>query len=114
MPTTRTPTSGSATEVSLLLLPTVVLASDLALLLAGHIHYFDATLSDSKGDPYTVEKAVCMHEEDDGILWKHMEYRTGHAQSRRSRKLVLSFIATVVNYEYLFYWYCKQVSTVSR
>ena len=99
--------------VSLLLLA-VVLASDLALLLAGHIHYFDATLSDSKGDPYTVEKAVCMHEEDDGILWKHMEYRTGHAQSRRSRKLVLSFIATVVNYEYLFYWYCKQVSTVSR
>lgn len=36
----------------------------------GQIHYFDAVLSDSKGDPYTVKKAVCMHEEDDGILWK--------------------------------------------
>ena len=50
-----------------------------------------------------------MHEEDAGLLWKHMEYRNGHAESRRSRRLVLSFIATVVNYEYLFYWYLMQV-----
>ena len=49
-----------------------------------------------------------MHEEDAGILWKHMEYRNGHSEVRRARKLVLSFIATVVNYEYLFYWYLHQ------
>lgn len=79
----------------------------------GEIHYFDAAMSDSKGEPYVVKKAVCMHEEDDGILWKHVEYRTGHNQSRRSRKLVLSFIATVVNYEYLFYWYLKQDGSIS-
>lgn len=60
----------------------------------------DGVLSDSKGDPYTVKKAICMHEIDDGLLWKHVEYRTGHNESRRSRKLVLSFLATVVNYEY--------------
>jgi primary-amine oxidase len=46
-----------------------------------------------------LKKAVCMHEEDAGILWKHCEYRTGHAEVRRSRRLVLSFICTVVNYE---------------
>ena len=46
-----------------------------------------------------IKKAVCMHEEDAGILWKHMEYRDGTAEVRRSRKLVISFIATVVNYE---------------
>ncbi|CAN0232551.1 unnamed protein product, partial [Ectocarpus sp. 4 AP-2014] len=74
----------------------------------GHIHYFDATLNDSRGQPYEVKKAVCMHEEDAGLLWKHVEYRNGHNESRRSRRLVLSFIATVVNYEYLFYWYLMQ------
>ena len=79
----------------------------------GQIHYFDATLSDHKGEPYDVKKAVCMHEEDDGVLWKHVEYRTGHNQSRRSRKLVLSFICTVVNYEYLFYYYLKQDGSLS-
>ena len=33
-----------------------------------------------------------------------MEYRNGHSEVRRSRRLVLSFVATVVNYEYCFYW----------
>mmetsp|Transcript_71430 Transcript_71430/g.225594 ORF Transcript_71430/g.225594 Transcript_71430/m.225594 type:complete len:376 (+) Transcript_71430:194-1321(+) len=70
----------------------------------GHIHYFDAVLNNSQGEPYTIKKAICMHEEDAGLLWKHVEYRTGHNEARRSRKLVLSSIATVVNYEYLFYW----------
>ena len=56
-----------------------------------------------------IPKAVCLHEEDAGVLWKHMDYRTGHAEVRRSRRLVLSFISTVVNYEYAFYWYFYQV-----
>ncbi len=34
----------------------------------------------------------------------------GHAEVRRSRRLVLSFISTVVNYEYAFYWYFYQVT----
>ena len=38
-----------------------------------------------------------------------MEYRNGHAEVRRSRRLVLSFVATVVNYEYCFYWMFYQV-----
>jgi primary-amine oxidase len=61
------------------------------------------------GEPWEIPKAVCLHEEDAGLLWKHMEYRNGHAESRRSRRLVLSFISTVVNYEYAFYWYFYQV-----
>lgn len=69
--------------------------------------YFDATLSDASGSPYVKKKVVCMHEEDDGILWKHVEYRNGHNESRRARELVISSIATVVNYEYLFYWRLK-------
>jgi primary-amine oxidase len=49
-----------------------------------------------------------MHEEDAGILWKHVEYRNGHNEARRGRELVISSIATVVNYEYLFYWHLRQ------
>ena len=51
------------------------------------------------GEPWEIKSAVCLHEEDAGILWKHMEYRNGHSEVRRSRRLVLSFVATVVNYE---------------
>ena len=78
----------------------------------GAIHYYDTFLCNSAGVPYKVKNAICMHEEDDGVLWKHVEYRNGHSEARRSRRLVLSFIATVVNYEYLFYWYFKQDGTI--
>lgn len=78
----------------------------------GHVHYFDAVMANSKGEPYTLKNAVCMHEEDDGLMWKHMEYRNNHSEARRSRRLVLSFIATVVNYEYLFYWYFGQDGSI--
>lgn len=40
-----------------------------------------------------------MHEEDFGLLWKHVDYRTEHNESRRARRLVLSFLTTVVNYD---------------
>lgn len=61
-----------------------------------------------------IKKAVCLHEEDAGLLWKHMEYRNGHSEARRSRRLTLSFIATVVNYEYAIYWHFYQVGGPSQ
>ena len=33
-----------------------------------------------------------------GVLWKHTEYRTEHVETRRSRRLVVSFFATIANY----------------
>ncbi len=71
----------------------------------GEIHYFDATFASEPGAPYTVANAICMHEEDFGILWKHVDMNTGTTEVRRSRRLVVSSIATVGNYEYGFYWY---------
>ena len=71
----------------------------------GEIKYFDGISVDSHGNPLTIENAMCMHEEDDSILWKHFDFREGTAETRRSRKLVISFIATVANYEYAFYWH---------
>jgi primary-amine oxidase len=71
----------------------------------GEIKYFDGITADSLGNPLTIENAICMHEEDDSILWKHFDFREGTTETRRSRKLVISFIATVANYEYAFYWH---------
>lgn len=42
-----------------------------------------------------IKKAICVHEEDAGIIWKHTELRTMHPEVRRGRKLAISFIATV-------------------
>jgi primary-amine oxidase len=69
----------------------------------GEIRYLDAVVHDSRGEPRTIRNAICVHEEDDGILWKHADERSG-TQVRRARRLVISFHVTVANYEYLVYW----------
>jgi primary-amine oxidase len=78
----------------------------------GEIRYFDAVLTNSRGDVSITKNAICLHEEDYGILWKHTDWRRDHVDVRRSRRLVLSFIATVDNYEYGFYWYFYQDGTI--
>ena len=78
----------------------------------GEIYYFDADLHDTRGNPVKIPNAVCMHEEDYGILWKHTDWRTGQVEVRRSRRLVISFITTVGNYEYGFYWYFYQDGSI--
>ena len=75
----------------------------------GLIKYFDGHLVTSRGEPLTIKNAVCMHEEDFGILWKHTDRRLADKpEVRRSRRLVISSIATVENYEYGFFWYLYQ------
>jgi primary-amine oxidase len=75
----------------------------------GVIKYFDGHLCTSRGEPLTIKNAVCMHEEDFGILWKHTDRRLpDKPEVRRSRRLVISSIATVENYEYGFFWYLYQ------
>jgi primary-amine oxidase len=71
----------------------------------GEIRYFDDVFADERGKPHTRANAICMHEEDYGILWKHVDMVSGRTEVRRSRRLVVSSIATVGNYEYGFYWY---------
>ncbi|QLC35349.1 primary-amine oxidase (plasmid) [Halarchaeum sp. CBA1220] len=71
----------------------------------GEMQYFDVAMNDVNGESKILPNAVCMHEEDDGVLWKHTEWRKDHTEVRRRRRLVVSFIATVYNYDYGFYWY---------
>lgn len=69
----------------------------------GEIRYLDAVLHNSRGEPYTIAQAICIHEEDDAVLWKHVDHDIG-AEVRRMRRLTVSFHVTVANYEYLVYW----------
>ena len=72
----------------------------------GAIQYLDVDLNDMHGNIFHIPKAICIHEEDQGILWKHTDFRTERVEVRRARRLVISSIATVGNYEYAMYWYC--------
>ena len=74
----------------------------------GHIAYLDAHLSTMRGEVVTIRNAICIHEEDTGVLWKHWDFRTDRAETRRGRRLVISSISTVCNYEYASYWYLRQ------
>jgi primary-amine oxidase len=78
----------------------------------GQIFYFDADFADEQGRGHTLEHAICMHEEDYGILWKHVDLTSARTEVRRSRRLVISQIATVGNYEYGFYWYLYLDGTI--
>jgi primary-amine oxidase len=69
----------------------------------GDITYLDAVVHDSRGEPRTIPNAICIHEEDSGVGWKHVDERAG-VEVRRQRRLVVSFHVTVANYEYLVYW----------
>jgi len=69
----------------------------------GEIRYLDAVLHNSRGEPHTITNAICIHEEDNAVLWKHVDHDIG-AEVRRMRRLTLSFHVTVANYEYLVYW----------
>jgi primary-amine oxidase len=71
----------------------------------GEIAYLDATIADDFGEPRVIPNAICIHEEDHGILWKHFDIFTGTSQARRQRRLVVSFFTTIGNYDYGFYWY---------
>ncbi|MGJ3245785.1 MAG: primary-amine oxidase [Elainellaceae cyanobacterium] len=78
----------------------------------GEIYYFDEFITDSRGEVVEIENAICLHEEDFSILWKHHDWRLDTTEVRRSRRLVISFIATIDNYEYGFYWYFYQDGTI--
>jgi primary-amine oxidase len=78
----------------------------------GYMHYFDAVMNDTDGEVSVVPNAICIHEEDYGTLWKHTDWRTENTEVRRNRRLVVSFVATVGNYDYQFNWYFYQDGSV--
>ena len=78
----------------------------------GEIHYFDINVMNPNGESRCIENAICMHEEDYGVLWKHYDSERQTQEVRRSRRLVISAIHTVGNYEYGFFWYLYLDGTI--
>lgn len=78
----------------------------------GAIVYVDGVVNDDEGHARVLTNAICLHEEDTGILWKHSDFRTGYVEVRRARRMVISSIVTVGNYEYAFYWYLYQDGSI--
>ena len=78
----------------------------------GEIAYLDGVVNDNDGNAMVLPNAVCLHEEDHGIAWKHTDFRTGYVEVRRMRRMVISSIVTVGNYEYAYYWYLYQDGTI--
>ncbi|KAL5346685.1 hypothetical protein ACLOAV_008392 [Pseudogymnoascus australis] len=69
----------------------------------GAIHYLDGILAISTGEAAVIKNAICIHEEDNGLLYKHTDFRDGSVISARDRKLIISQIITAANYEYGLY-----------
>lgn len=80
----------------------------------GDIKYFDADFHDWLGTPKKIKNAICMHEEDYGLLWKFTNGYQPHLPTyrARSRRLVISGLSTIGNYVYGFFWYFYQDGTI--
>ncbi|RKP04609.1 copper amine oxidase, partial [Thamnocephalis sphaerospora] len=64
------------------------------------------------GGVRTIKNAICIHEEDAGILFKHTDFRDESTIVTRGRKLIVSHIFTAANYEYCVYWVFLQDGTI--
>jgi len=96
------------------LVGTLVNSLELGCDCLGLIHYFDVAVNDSRGEVVEHRNAICLHEEDYGVLWKHWDFRNDHTEVRRSRRLVISSMSTIGNYEYGFFWYLYQDGTIEH
>ena len=79
----------------------------------GEIYYLDAHKLAFDGSVETIENAICIHEEDFGVQWKHNDStQMGYNEVRRSRRLVVSSFATIGNYDYGIFWYLYLDGTI--
>ena len=81
----------------------------------GEITYLDGIVTDEVGGSRVLSNAVCIHEEDANLLWKHTDSNNDmHVEVRRNRRLVVSSWATVGNYDYGYYWYFYQDGSIEH
>jgi len=78
----------------------------------GEIRYLDAHVVEADGSVRTIANAICLHEEDDGVLWRHYDARTDTTEVRRRRRFVVSSWTNLGNYDYGFYWRFHQDGSI--
>ncbi|QSZ37572.1 hypothetical protein DSL72_008670 [Monilinia vaccinii-corymbosi] len=64
--------------------------------------YFKGIKTESNGTNTIRPNVICLHEQDAGIGWKHTNWITGRAVVTRHRELIVQFIITIGNYDYIF------------
>ncbi|KFY45605.1 hypothetical protein V495_02892 [Pseudogymnoascus sp. VKM F-4514 (FW-929)] len=79
----------------------------------GSIYYFDGVVNTMEGGAITIPNAICLHEEDGGVLWKHTNDKTEAAVSARSRVLVIQTTMTLGNYDYILAWRFDQAAGIT-
>ncbi|GAP85724.2 putative primary-amine oxidase [Rosellinia necatrix] len=78
----------------------------------GHIAYFNGVRVTGQGQPVVMPNVICMHEIDDGIGWKHTNFRNHKSSVVRNRQLVIQCTATVANYEYILAFVLDQAANI--
>ncbi|KAK0473120.1 copper amine oxidase [Armillaria novae-zelandiae] len=79
----------------------------------GQIHYLPGAYVGHDGSAIVIKNAICIHEEDNGVLWKHTDYRPGgHTQTVRRRRLVVSMVCTLANHEYIWNYHFYQDGSI--
>ncbi|RNB80349.1 primary-amine oxidase [Brevibacillus nitrificans] len=71
----------------------------------------EATISDNDGNPYTIPNAMAIFEQYAGPEFKHQEMGKDNV-SRERRELVVRWISTVGNYDYIFDWILSSNGTI--
>jgi primary-amine oxidase len=82
-----------------------------------HASFIPAVFADDLGAPEAEPRAnaIAVYERDGGVLWKHYQFDdgpNGTNYSRRARELVVSWVATVGNYDYGLNWVFRQDGTL--
>lgn len=79
----------------------------------GNNQYLSATINDDKGSPVKLGNCVSLHQQDNGIGWKHTNCRTGRAAIIHNREFVVQSIITVSNYECTLTFVVNQAGELS-
>lgn len=78
----------------------------------GSIQYLNGVISNDEGRATVMPNCICVHEQDNGIGWKHSNWRTDRAVVVRNRELVLQSILTLANYEYILAFIFNQAGEI--
>ncbi|WP_367106230.1 primary-amine oxidase [uncultured Psychrobacter sp.] len=71
----------------------------------------DAVLPDYEGNPYTIPNAIAVFERYAGPEFKHQEMGQKNVSTER-RELVVRWISTIGNYDYIFDWVFEPNGTI--
>ena len=71
----------------------------------------DAVLADFEGNPYTIPNAIAVFERYAGPEFKHQEMGQKNVSTER-RELVVRWISTIGNYDYMFDWVFQPNGTI--